>query len=99
MEIIMDKPLQVETKNFRYTLDQEPGEQLKLKTLPFRTGFCLAPLIKQIEKQVSSDSSLEASLASQVMDRINSVPELRHPIEDLSLLDKHNDIVESTNKM
>jgi hypothetical protein len=73
---------------------QEFYDKIGMQTLPYPTHLSLLPLIKIIERKTGSDHPIEAQISKTLMEKIDSIPLLRQPIEDLSLLEKHQEIVE-----
>lgn len=61
------------------------------KYFPFKSVLSLKLLIEYWERAISS-GAMPGQL-SAVLDQLRDVPELRQPIEDLSLLDKHRELV------
>lgn len=64
-----------------------------LKDFPFRSALSLKPLIDLWDQ--SKSPSTKPCLAGELLARIAQVPELNGPIEDLSVLERHWDLVES----
>lgn len=69
-------------------------EQLEIGEMPFRFKLSLAPLLEMIKAKAESNNTVEASIGQLVMSRLEEAPELWHPIEDRTLLEKHKDILD-----
>src|SRR5262245_4921798 len=61
---------------------------------PFKTEFSLEPLIDFWLRSTGDASSTCASLSRLVAEQIGGAPELRAPITDPSVLDRHEDLVD-----
>ena len=62
---------------------------------PFHCLFSLKPLIENLKKTLAASSSAsEVGLLKDLFAAIEEVPELAEPIEDLSLLKRHDDLVQ-----
>jgi hypothetical protein len=62
----------------------------KLKTFPFKSALSFRLLIEYWENAIRTQAP---SLAKAIQERINEAPELREPITDLTLLEKHKDLI------
>ena len=69
------------------------------KDLPFRRTFSFDPILDVIEDTHKDMPPEAAALAEGVLNKVRSVPELTGPITDLSILDKHRDLVDLILKM
>jgi hypothetical protein len=63
-------------------------------TFPFKSGLSLAPLIKFWEQFLSEGTSVKAAMAKTIHQELQHAPELLEPIEDLSILEKHRELVD-----
>lgn len=61
-------------------------------TFPFRSRLDFAPLIAYW-RQTSERADLKGEIAAHVIARLDAVPELAGPIDDLSVLERHQDLV------
>ena len=64
------------------------------KDFPFESQLSLAVLIRFWEEQ-AKESSLRGETARSVLVRLRQVPELMRPIDDITLLDDHSDLVDA----
>ncbi|MEQ8704873.1 MAG: hypothetical protein RIC19_13180 [Phaeodactylibacter sp.] len=69
-------------------------EQLEIGEMPFRFRLSFAPLLEMIKKKAESNNVVESSVGQLVMSRLKDIPELWQPIEDRSILEKHQDVIE-----
>jgi len=70
-----------------FALDPDPAD------LPFRRELSLGPLIAAWERVARQDAGLQAEMARTVLAGLERAPELRHPIDDPAVLDRHADLV------
>lgn len=70
------------------------GEALTAMEFPFRCRLSLAPLVAFWNQAVVSDHPAKAALAKQIQDELQQAAELLEPIEDLSLLERHQGLVD-----
>lgn len=82
------------TPSFKRKIAIEPtakdmNQMLGIRHIPFKAVLCLEPLIEYIEEKQSSEDYAEAFLAKTLLERVALNPELRGPIEDRSILEKH----------
>lgn len=61
---------------------------------PFKSVLSLSPLIRYWEQFLSQGDSVKAGLAGQIQERLKTAPELLKPIEDISVLEKHRELVD-----
>ncbi len=61
---------------------------------PFKTTLSLKPLIEFWEKETEHPNSLKSSIAKQIIEKVRNIPELHEPIDDLSIIEKHKEIVD-----
>ncbi|HTJ52487.1 MAG TPA: hypothetical protein VL443_23670 [Cyclobacteriaceae bacterium] len=62
----------------------------KLTAFPFKSELSFRLLIEYWENAIRNQAP---SLAKAIQERINEAPELREPIKDLTLLEKHKDLI------
>jgi GAF domain-containing protein len=63
---------------------------------PFKTTFSLDPLIEFWRSVPSEDETcLVSGFARNILDRLHDIPELIGPIDDLSVLKKHTEILDA----
>jgi hypothetical protein len=67
---------------------------LGLDCIPYPSKLCFSPLIQRIEHEQASGDFGEAFIAKQILKRLKAAPELNHPIEDLTLLETHREVIE-----
>jgi hypothetical protein len=70
------------------------GEGLTALEFPFQCWLSLAPLIAFWNQAVVSGHPGKAALAKQIQDEVRQAAELLEPIEDLSLLERHQGLVD-----
>jgi GAF domain-containing protein len=70
------------------------GEALTAMEFPFRCRLSLAPLVAFWNQAAVSDHPAKAALAKQIQDEVRRATELLQPIEDLSLLERHQGLVD-----
>lgn len=73
-------------------LPQQRGQGLRF---PFRTVLSLKPLIDFWARHTAEEHGVKSFLGRKIRDELSKAPELLHPIEDLSVLEKHRDLVET----
>ncbi len=61
---------------------------------PFRTVLSLEPLVEYWRRFAESRPGIQADLVRQVLEKVESVPELLQPIEDLTLVDTYRELVD-----
>ena len=66
----------------------------RLKKLPFRSTLSLVPLIEYWDQAIKKGNEVDGLLALKVIEQVSQVPELLRPIEDISTLAPHRDIIE-----
>ncbi|HEY6954207.1 MAG TPA: hypothetical protein VI385_03135 [Flavisolibacter sp.] len=69
-------------------------------TIPFdnsvpNSRLSFLPLIKSLKKTIAQGKPGAQKLYRKIISRFESIPELLQPIEDLSLLEKHSELVET----
>jgi hypothetical protein len=70
------------------------GMPVPMVQFPFKSVFSLAPLIKFWDQFLAEGVSVKAALAKTIRQELQNAPELLEPIEDLSILEKHRELVE-----
>ncbi|NJC28142.1 GAF domain-containing protein [Neolewinella antarctica] len=65
-----------------------------LFSMPYRSVLCLDLIFQRVEKLVQEDDLGIKFLGEELLRRVAEVPELRSPIQDLSLLKQHRGIME-----
>jgi hypothetical protein len=61
---------------------------------PFACELSLAPLVTFWQQAAASDRSMRGVLARVVQGKLRGAPELLEPIEDLSVIDRHRELVD-----
>ncbi len=72
----------------RFPLDPDTSD------FPFRRELSLAPLIAAWQEPVARDGGVAAALGRVVQEALRSAPELGRPIEDLSVIARHRELVD-----
>ncbi len=62
--------------------------------IPYAVSLSLAPVLERIEREIEGGDAGAKLLARAVLDRIQEHPELRQPITDLRIFERHKDLVE-----
>ena len=65
------------------------------ETFPFHRELSLTTLIDHWRSVADSENGARAQLAAQLLARLDEAPELLGAIEDVSVLDRHRDLVDS----
>ncbi len=65
-----------------------------LSGFPFKHELSLAPLIATLSEAATGDRQIAAKLQRQVLEEVQKAPELLAPIDDLSVLDRHRELVD-----
>jgi len=66
-----------------------------LEKYPFRCVFSLRPLIEFWRRNVATSPEYGSCYAESLEAKLQRAPELLNPIEDLTILDKHQDLLKS----
>ena len=66
----------------------------KPQDFPFGSVLSLEPLIQFWKKLLAEGSSAKASFAKTIQEELEKAPELSGPIEDLSVLDRHRELLD-----
>ncbi|GAB4243315.1 MAG: hypothetical protein Kow0027_02340 [Saprospiraceae bacterium] len=61
--------------------------------LPYTTRLSFVPLLNDWEQRLGSDEIPERLMAEKILAKAKEIPELWQPIDDLSVLDKHEELV------
>lgn len=61
---------------------------------PFKCVLSLSPLVDLWDQAMSEGQPLKAALAKKIHEELKKAPELLGPIEDLSVIEKHRELVE-----
>ncbi len=88
----LDRSLQM-IKLMKNSSKEDVMEPQKVK-FPFRTRLSLRPLIDFWEGLVAEDSGGMACLGPLIRQKLEDSPELREPIEDLTILEKHRELLD-----
>ncbi|MFC2084529.1 GAF domain-containing protein [Bacteroidota bacterium] len=65
-----------------------------LEELPFNTNLSLEPLIEFWEATAKEDSKMKSKFAAPVIDKLREIPELRGEIQDISVFQDHEDLLD-----
>lgn len=75
--------------------EEEILKKIGINSIPFKTKLSFLPLIECIENRVDSEDYAESFLAKNILERLEQeAPELKEPIEDFSLLEKHKPLLQ-----
>src|SRR4030042_6365889 len=66
-----------------------------LEKYPFHCVFSLRPPIESWRRNVAANLDYGSCLAEGLQSKLQSSPELLEPIEDLTVLDRHQDLLRS----
>ena len=66
-----------------------------LEEYPFHCVFSLRPLIEFWRRNIAATLEYGSCLAEGLEARLQRAPELLEPIEDLTVLDRHQDLLKS----
>src|SRR5438552_10051126 len=91
----MGGPMAAESQSLHAVLGPFTG--ISVDTFPFRRQLSLRPLINSWRGEGDScgEGAVCAALGSVVREAIERVPELAGPITDLSMLERHADVVDA----
>jgi hypothetical protein len=70
------------------------GEGRTAMEFPFRCRLSLAPLVAFWNQAVVGGHPAKAALAKEIQDELRQAAELLEPIEDLSLMERHQGLVD-----
>src|SRR5262245_32478803 len=70
------------------------GLLLGTGAFPFRSEASLAPLIEFWERRAADPTGVDRSLAQCIVDQLDKAPELRRPLRDLGVIDRHREVVD-----
>ena len=82
-------------KQSRFSSDTRFALNLHTNAFPFAYELSLAPLVAFWHQVGSSDPSVKGRQAAMVQDAVRQSPELLEPIEDLSLISQHRELVDA----
>jgi hypothetical protein len=68
-------------------------KKLQTSEFPFKSRLNLSSLVKYWEDNLSSNNVLQSFPKDHILAMINAAPEFKQPIDDLSVLDKHKDVL------
>jgi hypothetical protein len=74
--------------------DTDPVVHQKVPSFPFSRVLSLAPLVACWNKVATWEQSVKAGFAKNIQEEVQKRPELLEPITDLSLIEKHRDLVD-----
>ena len=60
----------------------------------FNSKLCFLPLLKSLKKTIAEGKPGFQKLYGELIEKFEAIPELMKPINDLSVLDKHHELVE-----
>jgi len=63
--------------------------------LPFASELSLAPLVKFWTEVIAKKDSIKGALGRVMQERLREAPELLRPIEDLSVFERHGELVDA----
>lgn len=89
-----DIMLLVNKQQYTFCLDEITGRKLEGRRFPFKYALSLASLIDFWNQTIASKQTIQAALAKRVQEELQKAPELLGPIEDLSILEKHRELVD-----
>ncbi|MCB0632023.1 MAG: hypothetical protein R2824_28415 [Saprospiraceae bacterium] len=95
MELNLTEAPSIPQTKLAYAYQHDPFEAIGMKSLPFKTYFSFGPLIDHLEEKVNSEYPGEALIAQMILEKIDEVPELRRPIQDLNELEEHRELIET----
>jgi hypothetical protein len=81
-------------KQFAFSFNKSAHPGLDVHKFPFKCVVSLSPLIEFWNQAMSSDQSVKGACARQIQDALQGAPELLEPIEDLSIIEKHRELVD-----
>ncbi len=81
-------------KSSQFSVEMRFPIRRELTGFPFKRGLSLAPLIAAWSKAVPGDRQIAAGLHRQVLEEVRKAPELLAPIDNLSVLDRHRELVD-----
>jgi len=87
-----------EKNNSDYLLEISSTENILniegLKEFPFKTALSFKYLIEFWDKEAKNENKLKASYAQSLINEVSKYPELKEPITDASLIEKHRDLID-----
>jgi len=90
-------PVDIEADSF--VVQQENAQAIKYKLLgyenfPFVSRLSFKPLLLDWQEKVNSDDLGESLLAQEIMRRVENIPAFWKPIDDVSVLEQHQELVD-----
>lgn len=83
------------TNRLTISLDNKfDGVKCKFSEFPFKSVLSLDPLIELWKNAAGDTGKIKSSIARPVLDRLKNIPELSGALNDISILKKHEDIVD-----
>ena len=92
-EILLQNILNSENFSFEKAR-QVNSSAFGLEEFPFKTTLSFAPMIEYWEKKLESQDRGESLISQEIVKLLENAPEFRSPINDFSLLDDNDDLVE-----
>ncbi|MFK8007277.1 MAG: GAF domain-containing protein [Saprospiraceae bacterium] len=92
---MIKNPPTLKFKDDLFTMDCEMGQSVmaEMKKFPFSSKLSFAPMIAYWEGLLESEKLDEKILAREVFNQLDKYPFFHEPIEDDSILEKHQDFV------
>lgn len=92
---MIKNPPTLKFKDNEFKADCAMGQSIldEMKRFPYSSKLSFEPLIKYWEDLLDSDELDERVIAREVFNQLDKFPFFKEPIEDESILDKHQDIV------
>ena len=90
MSIDRDSAVNPLTQDFNY------ADELDIKEFPFMSALSLVPLIDfwNQDKSNGDRKSIQVSSVQEIHEKLKSAPELLRPITDLSVIEKHRELID-----
>lgn len=73
--------------------DEDFFNLLGISPIPYRTRLGFGPLLREIEEKAGDGSSPLGTMARMMLDLLEQAPELRQPIDDMQVVEKHKSLV------
>lgn len=74
--------------------DGQTADGMDPFALPYGTELCFGPILEKVGKLVDSEDAGIRFLAREVIRLSKDTPELCHPVQDLSILESHKDLLD-----
>ncbi len=68
--------------------------KLNDRGFPFKSVLSLSPLVALWDQVASKGQTLKAAIAKKIHEELKKAPELLEPIDDLSVIDRHRELVD-----